>query len=138
MPRPKRHRFVNREPQYSIFKPAGIPAKDLVEILIAVEEYEAFRLADFEGLNQREACAIMKISQPTFNRILASARNKIATGIVQGQVLRIEGGRYVLDDGSGGLECVQCGSRLDMTRDELHNCPKCDSTELRWLRWSSK
>ena len=137
MPRRKRHRFVHREPTVSVYKPAGIPAKELEEILVTVDEFEAIRLADYEGLNQREACAIMKISQPTFNRTLASARNKIAKGIVDGQVLRIEGGRYVLGDGSGGLQCVDCEYRLDMEKDKRNACPNCGSSKLRWQRWDS-
>ena len=136
MPRRKRHRFVHREPSVSVYKPAGIPAKELDEILLTVDEFEAVRLADYEGMNQREACKIMKISQPTFNRILASARNKIAQGIVEGQVLRIEGGRYVLGDGSGGLQCTDCGYRLDMERDQRNACPTCGSSKLRWQRWN--
>ena len=94
MPRRKRHRSVHREPPVSVYKPAGIPVRDLDEILITVDEFEAIRLADFEGLSQREACEVMKVSQPTFNRVLSSARSKIAEGIVQGQVLRIEGGNW--------------------------------------------
>ena len=86
MPRRKRHRFVHREPTVNVYKPAGVPAKDLDEILLTVDEFEAIRLADYEGMNQRDACTIMKISQPTFNRILASARNKVAQGLVEGQV----------------------------------------------------
>ncbi|MGY5865168.1 MAG: DUF134 domain-containing protein [Candidatus Thorarchaeota archaeon] len=137
MPRRKRHRFVHREPTVSVYKPAGIPAKELEEILLAVDEFEAIRLADYEGMNQREACTIMKISQPTFNRILASARNKVAQGLVEGQVLRIEGGRYVLGDGSGGLQCTDCDYRLDMNKDKRNACPNCGSSKLRWQRWDS-
>jgi predicted DNA-binding protein (UPF0251 family) len=137
MPRRKRHRFVHSEPTVSVYKPAGIPAKDLDEILITVDEFEAMRLADYEGMNQREACTIMKISQPTFNRILASARSKVAQGLVEGQVLRIEGGRYVLGDGSGGLQCVDCNYRLDMEKDKRNVCPKCGSPRLRWQRYDS-
>jgi len=137
MPRRKRHRFVRGEPPVSVYKPAGIPIKELDEILITVDEFEAIRLADFEGLSQRDACAIMKISQPTFNRILSSARSKIAEGIVLGQVLRIEGGKYVLSDGSGGLLCTECGKRLDMKKDDRNSCPKCGSTKLRWQRWDT-
>ena len=135
MPRRKRHRFVHREPTVSVYKPAGIPIKDLDEILITVDEFESIRLADFEGLSQREACEIMKISQPTFNRVLSSARSKIAEGLVLGQVLRIEGGNYILGDGSGGLLCTDCGKRLDMKKDDRQSCPKCGSTKLRWQRW---
>lgn len=137
MPRRKRHRFVHREPTVSVYKPAGVPAKDLKEILLTVDEFESVRLADYEGLNQRNACTIMKVSQPTFNRILASARNKIAQGIVEGQVLRIEGGRYVLSDGSGGLQCLDCDYRLDMEKDQRNACPNCGSSKLRWQRWDS-
>lgn len=136
MPRRKRHRVVSREPLVSVYKPAGIPAKDLHEILISVDEFEAMRLADFEGLNQREACEVMQISQPTFNRSLASARKKIAEAIVEGHVLRIEGGNYFLTDGSGGLECVKCGYRINMKIDEKDSCPKCGSG-LRWMRFES-
>ncbi len=138
MPRRKRHRFVHREPTVSVYKPAGVPAKELEEILLTVDEFEAIRLADYEGLNQRQACTIMKISQPTFNRILASARNKVAQGLVEGQVLRIEGGRYVLGDGSGGLQCTDCGYRLDMEKDQQNKCPRCGSHGLRWTRYDIK
>ncbi len=135
MPRRKRHRYVHQEPPISVYKPAGIPIKELDEILITLDEYEAMRLADFEGMNQREACEIMQISQSTFNRVLAAARKKIAQGIVEGHVLRIEGGRYILSDGSGGLQCTECGYRLDMKKDDGRSCPKCKSSKIRWQRW---
>lgn len=132
MPRRKRHRRVLREPPVSVFKPAGIPTRELEEILITVDEFEAVRLADFNGLNQREASEVMKISQPTFNRVLASARTKIARGLVEGCVLRIEGGRYVLSDGTGFLECVTCGNAADVIEGQDQKCPRCGSVELKW------
>jgi predicted DNA-binding protein (UPF0251 family)/DNA-directed RNA polymerase subunit RPC12/RpoP len=137
MPRKKLHRMVTREPPVSVYKPAGIPAMELEEILITIDEFEALRLADFEGLSQRNASLAMKISQPTFNRILSSARHKVASGLVQGQVLRIEGGRYVLADGSGTLKCLDCGTTLDMTAEDKSRCPKCGSRKLRWRRWNN-
>ncbi len=138
IPRKKLHRRVHQEPPVSVFKPAGIPARDLDEILITVDEFEAIRLADFEGMSQREASVTMQISQPTFNRVLSSARSKIAKGLVQGDVLRIEGGRYLLEDGTGVLLCVACGYTLDMKSDDRSSCPKCNSTNLRWNRWETK
>lgn len=135
MPRRKRHRLVTQEPPVSVYKPAGIPAKELEEILITIDEFEAIRLADFEGLSQRDASTTMQVSQPTFNRILSSARSKIAKGIVQGFVLRIEGGRYVLADGSGVLECLDCGASMDMSAEDKSTCKTCGSKRLRWLRW---
>ena len=135
MPRKKLHRMVTKEPPVSVYKPAGIPAMDLDEILITIDEFEALRLADFEGLSQRDASIEMHISQPTFNRVLSSARHKVASGLVQGHVLRIEGGRYVLSDGSGTLECQDCGAAVDMSSADMSTCPKCGSKKLRWLRW---
>ena len=105
------------------------------EILISIDEFEALRLADFEGLSQRDASTAMEISQPTFNRVLSSARNKVASGLVQGYVLRIEGGRYRLADGTGILECIDCGESVDMSGDDKSSCQACGSTRLRWLRW---
>jgi predicted DNA-binding protein (UPF0251 family) len=130
MPRKKRQRAVQRIPTVPIYKPAGVPAKELEEIFITVDEFEAIRLADFKGLNQREASKIMKISQPTFNRVLSSARSKIAMGIVQGLVLRFEGGRYVLTDTGVILECRECGSELSDVADD-ERCPECGSSQVR-------
>ncbi len=135
MPRRKRHRFVSAEPPISIFKPAGIPARDLKEILITVDEFEAIRLADYLGKNQRDASEEMHVSQPTFNRILTSARQKVAKGLVEGCVLRIEGGRYVLADGTGHLECVHCGETASTDAEFQEPCPKCGSTEFKWTRY---
>ena len=135
MPRRKRHRLVTKEPPVSVYKPAGIPVMELEEILISIDEFEALRLADFEGLSQRDASTAMQISQPTFNRVLSSARSKVASGLVQGYVLRIEGGRYRLADGTGILECIDCGASADMSSEDKSSCPKCGSTRLRWLRW---
>ncbi len=134
MPRRKMHRLVEGEPSISVFKPAGVPARELEEIFLEVDEFEAVRLADHEGLDQREACEIMGVSQPTFNRILGSARKKIATAIVQGCVLRIEGGNYILSDGTGGLECADCGHFFRPVSCKTNSCPKCNSTNLRWIR----
>ncbi len=97
MPRRKRCRRVRCTPPVTVYKPAGIPARELEEILLTVDEFEAIRLADFEGLDQREASEMMDVSQPTFNRILASARNKIAAALVRGAALRMEGGHYVVE-----------------------------------------
>jgi predicted DNA-binding protein (UPF0251 family) len=135
MPRRKRHRLVTKEPPVSVYKPAGIPVRELEEILISIDEYEALRLADFEGLSQRDASTAMHISQPTFNRVLSSARHKVASGLVQGFVLRIEGGRYMLADGTGILECIDCGVSVDMSSEDKSTCQACGSTKLRWLRW---
>ncbi len=94
MVRPKRCRFIKRKPNVTYFKPAGIRLTELEEVVITIDEFEAFRLKDEKGINQIEAAKKMKISQPTFNRLLNSARNKIAKAISNGHAIKIEGGTY--------------------------------------------
>jgi predicted DNA-binding protein (UPF0251 family) len=90
MPRPKRCRRVCCEPGYRFFKPQGVPLKSLNKINLGLDELEAIRLADMLGLSQADAASMMNISQPTFNRILASARHKAAECVVSGLAMRIE------------------------------------------------
>ena len=94
MPRPFKFRRVGFKPGTTFFKPAGVPLADLKEVVLTVGEFEAIRLKDFEGLDQIDAAKKMDVSQPTFNRILASARKKIADAITNGKSIRIEGGTY--------------------------------------------
>lgn len=96
MPRPRLCRRVGVEPGVTYFKPAGIPIKELEEVVLTVDEFEAIRLKDLEGLEQEAAAKKMNISQPTFFRLLDSARKKIADAIVNGKAIKIEGGKYKL------------------------------------------
>jgi predicted DNA-binding protein (UPF0251 family) len=66
--------------------------RHLQELLMTLDEFEALRLADLEGLYQEQAAQQMNISRPTFSRIIDSAHRKIADAIVHGMALRIEGG----------------------------------------------
>lgn len=92
MPRPCCNRRVAGKPAASIFKPIGIPVTELEEIVVTLDEFEALRLADLEGLYQEQAAEKMKISRPTFSRIVDAARRKVADALVHGKALRIEGG----------------------------------------------
>jgi predicted DNA-binding protein (UPF0251 family) len=92
MPRPKRFRKIRFKPDVTYFKPSGVRAVDLEESVITMDELEAVRLKDFEGMKQSDAAEKMYISQPTFNRLLLSARKKIADSLIQGKALKIEEG----------------------------------------------
>jgi len=94
MVRPEKCRCVSFDPEVNFFKPAGISLSSLEEVNLNVEELEAVRLKDFEGLEQKECAEKMKISQPTFNRILLSARKKIADALINGKAIRIQGGNF--------------------------------------------
>ena len=92
MVRPFKCRHVCGNPQADYFKPRGIPICDLEEIGLTLDEFEAVRLADLEGLYQDNAAKKMKISRQTFGNIIESAHKKIADAIVNSKALKIEGG----------------------------------------------
>ena len=96
MVRPRRCRRVWFEPNITYFKPARVPMRNLKEVIITVDEFESIRLKDLEGLDQIKAAKKMNISQPTFFRLLDSARKKIADAIINGKAIKIEGGNYKL------------------------------------------
>ena len=94
MVRPRLCRRILAEPDVTYFKPRGIPLRELEEITLSVEEFESVRLKDLEGLEQEECAKKMNISQPTFHRLVLSARKKIADAIINGKAIKIEGGNY--------------------------------------------
>jgi len=83
------------EPWFTRFNPVG-PVTPLGEVTLTVDEFEAVRLKDLEGLAQEDGAKRMGISQPTFHRTLVSARRKIADALINGKVIRIEGGNYTV------------------------------------------
>ena len=87
--RNRKCRNITWEPKCYHFKPAWIPNKIIEEIDLLIEEYEAIRLADFEWLSMIAGAEKMWISAPTFNRILASAHQKIAKAIIEGKSIKI-------------------------------------------------
>jgi len=124
MPRPVKQRLVCFEPKVALFKPAGIPSGELEENIISVEELEAVRLKDLEGLEQEDCSVRMGVSRGTFQRILGSARGKITDALVNGKALRMGGGHFTLQD----APLCQCDGKLDRENplDEIDDiCPRC-------------
>jgi len=127
MPRPCCLRHIGFTPTAALFRPVGIPACALERVTLTLDEVEALRLADLEGLYQEQAAAEMKISRPTFARIIEEARRKVAGALVHGKALRLEGGAVRMKgemempgrDGTGpagpghgmGLGPCGCGQR---------------------------
>ena len=94
MVRPIKCRLIAQEPNIDYFKPIGIPLVELEEIRLALDEFEALRLADLDGLYQEQASKQMKVSRATFGNILAGARRKLAEALIEGKAIRIEGGVF--------------------------------------------
>ena len=89
MPRPLRPRRLRFNPEVLYFKPRGVPMSSLEEEELFHDELEAIKLHDVDGLDQITSAQKMKISQPTFGRILNSAYKKIATAIIRGKAIKI-------------------------------------------------
>jgi uncharacterized protein len=91
MSRPKCWRRIDGEPVCKIFEAARRPRVVMEEIILSMDEFEAIRLADLEGLYYEQAAARMNVSRQTFGRIVEEARGKVARVLVEGLALRIEG-----------------------------------------------
>jgi predicted DNA-binding protein (UPF0251 family) len=85
-------RAVRHDPSVVYFKPAGVPIRVLEEVALGLDELEAIRLADVEGLSHEEVGKMMNVSRATAGRILAEARRKTAIALVYGLAIRVEGG----------------------------------------------
>lgn len=129
MPRKKNDRIVYEPPRFTEFKPIGVPVRELESVLLSLDEFEAVRLADFTGLSHEEASDEMKISRSTFSRLIVKARKKIATFLLQGMILKVEGGHVHFKNNV--LRCMDCGYMFRITFDSpIDQCPECHSKNL--------
>lgn len=131
MARPVCCRRIGSAPGCRLFKPAGVPASELSIVTMTLDELEALRLADLEGLYQEQAAAQMGVSRPTFGRIVESARHKAAEALVNGCGLNIEGGT-VRVEGQRRFCCRACRHEWELPfgagRPEA--CPACGGGDL--------
>ncbi|GAI75459.1 unnamed protein product [marine sediment metagenome] len=90
MPRPKIRRCLRHKQNVRYFKPQGIPLRILEEVVLELDELEALKLHDIDGLEQVDAAKKMGISQSTFARTLDKVYKKLADGIINGKAIKIE------------------------------------------------
>ena len=135
MARPVKWRKIENIPTVPYFVPSE---KDIDEIpgnIIKLEELEAVRLKDLEGLEQEECAQKMQVSRPTFQRILISAREKITDSLVNGKTLKIEGGNFTRN--ICPVKCEDCGKqwsesfeKLERIKNGEYICPSCGSSHV--------
>ena len=89
MARPLKPRCLGCAPAADYFKPLGIPLRELEEVALALDELEAVRGVDLEGLQQAEVAARMGVSRQTVGNLLARAHRKIADALLNGKALRV-------------------------------------------------
>lgn len=97
-----------------------------------MEEAEAIRLKDLEGLEQEQGAEKMNISRPTFQRVLASARRKMADALLDGKAIRIEGGNFEMI--SRRFKCLE-GHEWDVPFELMVSsppsfCPTCGTLSI--------
>ena len=129
MPRPQDNRIVLEPPLFTEFKPMGLKGQDLEQIQLTLDEFEAFRLADYIGLSHAEAAVEMGISRPTFSRLIEKARKKIADFMILGKLLTIEGGSIHFRNNI--IRCLSCGHMFKTNiGNTISECPACFSKQL--------
>ena len=133
MPRPVKLRYVAQLPSAASFRPVGMPVNPSQGASLSLEEIEAIRLKDLEGLDQEECGQRMRVSRPTFHRILESARRKLADALINGKAIRIEGGNFGLPQSR--FKCNNDGHEWDVPFETLANrsplsCPTCSSANI--------
>lgn len=116
MPRPCKRRRICAMPGCGRFGPQdGSGAQQT--ITMTLDEFETIRLIDLEGATQEQCALRMNVARTTVQAIYNSARSKLAECLVNGKELRIEGGDYVLCDGSAE-SCGRCRRQENLTGDE--------------------
>ena len=129
MARLKRIRKVLDPPKIKGFKPYG---PDFMEDgkapeTLLYEEYEALRLCDYDMCNHAEAAIIMNVSRPTFTRIYASLRRKLAQAFIDGRSIVIEGGKVYFDTDWYHCFVCQCDFNTPAKDKKVEFCPLCGS-----------
>jgi predicted DNA-binding protein (UPF0251 family) len=120
------------------FKPCGISRDTLEEVILRVDELEAIRLADFEGMYQEEAAKAMNVSRQTFGNIISNAHKKVAEFLLKSRFLTIEGGQVELQGCK--LSCDSCQHEWVIQCESPFPkiCPACESSNFYCVKISLK
>ncbi len=132
MPRPKKLKIVHHLLESIHFRPLG---KDSGRIVLELEELEAIRLADYEGLYQEDAARQMGISRQTFGRLLSRAHRKVADALLNKKVLTVEQGNA---ENFKVVKCKSCGRVWRVPKNFKGMCPSCLSCSLMEFKVASE
>ena len=129
MTRRMKCRTVDFLPETDNFLPERKDNETKREYVLKIEELEAMRLKDVLGLSQNECAEKMNVSRQTFQKIIDSARNKVALALVGGAGIRISGGSFVTRKCK--IMCMECGHTYEPSfEDDKMVCPKCGSQKI--------
>ena len=132
MARPQKCRRISCDPRAACFKPRGIPVRRLEQVHLTLDELEAIRLADLEGMYQEQAASKMSISRQTFGNIIISAHKKIADALLNAKALKIEGGTCERVE-TRRFRCRGCNHVWEVAHGTARptGCPHCRKMDIR-------
>ena len=129
MVRPKIERRIVKKPDYTCLQHGDISREeDSESIKMNLDEFEAIRLGDYHNIKQKEAAELMGISQPTFHRIINSARKKTAMSLIEGKKIEINNENFYTEEKV--YICKECGFQWNNPKKEYTNCPDCKSENI--------
>jgi predicted DNA-binding protein (UPF0251 family) len=118
-------------PPVQCFQPGDAPASGVEVVNLSLDEWEAVRLKDYLGLEQEECAGLMGVAQSSLQRILATARLKLASAVVEGKAITIRGGAYHI---VGRGFCHECRREWPFPADpgsQTHRrCPSCGAGNI--------
>ena len=131
-PRRKLLRKVMAPPAVKGFKPYGgyAQASGSGCVDLHFEEYESLKLCDYDMYTHHQASVLMGVSRPTFTRIYASARQKIARAFVEGLKVSIEGGKVFFDSDWYLCKSCECFFNNPERDQQIEACPLCGSRKV--------
>ncbi|WP_167956471.1 DUF134 domain-containing protein [Anaerosporobacter faecicola] len=139
MARPTKLRKIECSPSIPYFVPSETGLDGVEQNVLLLEELEALRLKDLEGLEQAECAAQMEVSRPTFQRILLSAREKVADCLIHGKSIHIEGGNYTRN--ICPVRCEDCHKEwkeslenMQKIKEGAYGCPTCGSSKVACMK----
>lgn len=119
MPRPRKWRRVCCMPERDRFGPLDAQVDHEQFVIMTIDEYETIRLIDLEGFTQEECARQMNIARTTVQGMYNEARRKLAESLVNGKILRIEGGDYQLCDRlENSCGCIRCRKHRFVDEDK--------------------
>lgn len=122
MSRPHKCRTICNPPLMKGYKPFGIPLSITETVKLNFEEYESFRLVNYEMLSQEDAAVQMNVSRPTFTRIYNKALKSLALAFAEGKAIEIDGGNYSFS--SDWYRCKRCHKLINGCENHL-KCGDC-------------
>lgn len=128
MPRQKRSRLIVNPPSIKGMSVVGIQKRSSEKISLFLEEYQAIKLLDYDGMTQEEAAVHMNVSRPTITRIYETARQKVARALTEGKDLMIRGGKFHFEESR--FYCLSCKENFKLSARSDKKCPVCNSSEI--------